>query len=129
VSTALERPWLPVFGAAVVLAVVTFAITWPLFQHPSTQVLDSPSLYGPASVLVQRDINLTLWILAWDSHALVTDPLHLFHANALYPRWSLATSEHMLGNVPVFALIFSRAAIRCWPIRRRCSRPSSRPVS
>ncbi len=106
-SAAPARPWLAALGAAVVLAVVTLAITWPLFQHPSTQVLDSPSLYGPASVLVQRDINLTLWILAWDSHALVTDPLHLFHANALYPaRWSLATSEHMLGNVPIFAPIF-----------------------
>src|SRR5262249_44310539 len=50
---------------------------------------------------------LTLWILAWDTHALVTDPLHLFHANVLYPaRWSLATSEHMLGNVPFFAPIY-----------------------
>jgi hypothetical protein len=107
VSAIARRPWLAALGAAAVLAVVTAAITWPLFQHPATQVLDSPSLYGPASVLVQRDINLTIWILAWDTHALVTDPLHLFHANALYPaRWSLATSEHMLGNVPIFAPVY-----------------------
>jgi hypothetical protein len=107
VSASLGRPWLTALGAALLFAVVTIAITWPLFRHPSTQVLDSPSLYGPASVLVQRDINLTVWILAWDTHALVTDPLHLFHANALYPaRWSLATSEHMLGNVPFFAPIY-----------------------
>jgi hypothetical protein len=99
--------WWEVVGAAVLFAVVTIAITWPLFRHPATQVLDSPSLYGDASVLVQRDIYLTLWILSWDSHALVTDPLHLFHANAFYPApWSLALSEHMLGNVPFFAPVY-----------------------
>src|SRR5262245_51772129 len=48
-----------------------------------------------------------MWILAWDTHALVTDPLHLFHANAFYPApWSLALSEHMLGNVPFFAPVY-----------------------
>ena len=94
-------------AAAALLGVVTVAVTWPLFRHPGTQVLDAPSLYGPASELVQRDINLTLWILAWDSHALVTDPLHLFHANSFYPaRWSLALSEHMLGNVPLFTPVY-----------------------
>jgi len=48
---------------AVLLAVVAVAVTWPLFRHPATQVLDAPSLYGPASDRVQRDINLTLWTL------------------------------------------------------------------
>lgn len=106
-STPRGRPWAGALGAAVAVAAVTVAITWPLFRHPATQVLDSPSLYGPAAVLVQRDINLTIWTLAWDVHALVTDPLHLFHANALYPaRWSLATTEHMLGNVPFFAPVY-----------------------
>jgi len=93
--------------AAVVLAAITVGVTWPLFRHPATQVLDSPSLYGPASELVQRDINLTVWTLAWDSRALVTDPLHLFHANVFYPaRWSLALTEHMLGNVPTFGPVY-----------------------
>ena len=106
--TPPARPsWRHVLGAAALLVVVTITTTWPLFRHPATQVLDSPSLYGPASELVQRDINLTLWVLAWDSHALVTDPLHLFHANTFYPApWSLAFSEHMLGNVPFFAPVY-----------------------
>lgn len=34
---------------------------------------------------MQRDINLTIWVLAWDSHALATDPARLFHANAMWP--------------------------------------------
>ena len=96
-----------VLCASLLFAALTVALTWPLFRHPATQVLDARSLYGPASVLVQRDINLTLWILSWDTHALVTQPLRLFHSNILYPaRWTLATSEHMLGNVPFFAPVY-----------------------
>jgi hypothetical protein len=105
--TSSRVRWWEIAGAAALYAVVTVVLTWPLFRHPATQVLDSPSLYGDASVLVQRDIYLTLWILSWDTHALVTDPLHLFHANAFYPaKWSLALSEHMLGNVPFFAPVY-----------------------
>src|SRR3989441_12052180 len=83
--------WVRIVFATGLLALTTVAITWPLFRHPASTVLDTESLYGPASVLVQRDINLNIWTLAWDSHALVTDPLHLFHANAFYPaRHTLA---------------------------------------
>ena len=93
--------------AALLYALATVALTWPLFRHPATTVLDTRSLYGPASVLIQRDINLTLWTLAWDTHALRTDPLHLFDANTFYPaRYSLALSEHKLGNVPFFAPVY-----------------------
>jgi hypothetical protein len=87
-------------GAAVVL-------TWPLFRHPGTTVLDTVSLYGPAAILIQRDINLTMWKLAWDSHALLTDPLRLFHANAFYPApYTLALSEHALGNAIFFLPVY-----------------------
>ena len=93
--------------AAILYAVVTIAITWPLFRHPATSVLETRSLYGKSGVLVQRDINLTMWILAWDVHALTTDPARLFHANAFYPApWSLALSEHMLGNLPFFGPVY-----------------------
>jgi hypothetical protein len=38
------------------------------------------------------------WILAWDAHQLVRDPVHLFDSNSFYPyHWSLAFSEHLLG--------------------------------
>jgi hypothetical protein len=83
------------------------AVTWPLFRHPGTTVLDCEPFYGGDAYLVQRDINLTLWVLAWGSHALATDPAHLFAANAFWPApWSLALSEHMLGNQPLFAPVY-----------------------
>ena len=44
------------------------------------------------------------WILAWDAHQLVRDPLHLFDSNTFYPyESSLAFSEHLLGIVPFSA--------------------------
>jgi hypothetical protein len=93
--------------AAGLYAVATVAITWPLYRHPATSVLDTPSLYGESAVLIQRDINLTIWTLAWDTHALSTDPLHLFDANSYYPApYSLACAEHKLGNVPLFAPVY-----------------------
>jgi hypothetical protein len=93
--------------AALVYAVATVAITWPLFRHPGTTVLETRSLYGPAIVPIQRDVNLTMWILAWDVHALGTAPGRLFDANAFWPApASLARSEHMLGNVPLFGPVW-----------------------
>ncbi len=99
--------WLAVVAAALAYALVTVAVTWPVFRHPASTVLDTTTLYGDAWSLIQRDINLTMWILAWDTHALTTHPTTLFHANAFHPApWVLATSEHMLGNVPWFAPLF-----------------------
>jgi len=93
--------------AGLCYAIATIVLTWPLFRHPATTVLDTQSLYGDASILVQRDINLTVWALAWDAHALTTDPLHLFDANAFFPaRLTLAFSEHRLGNVPFAGPVF-----------------------
>ena len=52
------------------------------------------------------DSYLNVWILAWDVHALGTRPGRLFNANIFYPfKNTLALSEHMLGNLPVFAPI------------------------
>jgi hypothetical protein len=99
--------WRAVAVAAGLYAVTTVAVTWPLYRHPATSVLDTPSLYGESAVLIQRDINLTIWTLAWDAHALATDPLHLFDANSYYPApYSLACAEHKLGNVPLFAPVY-----------------------
>jgi hypothetical protein len=93
--------------AATLYAVTTVAISWPVFRNPGTTVLDTRSLYGDAWTLVQRDVNLTMWILAWDTHALTTHPTRLFHANVFHPApYSLATVNHILGNVPWFAPVF-----------------------
>jgi len=53
------------------------------------------------------DFYLIVWALAWDSHALITSPSGLFHANAFHPSTlSLAYSEHFLGYVPLFAPVY-----------------------
>jgi hypothetical protein len=96
---------------ALLSAILTVVVTWPLFARPASRVLDATSIYGAAAPLVQRDVNLTLWVLAWDCHALATAPAALFDANAFYPaRRSLALSEHMLGNVPLFAPAYAATA-------------------
>ncbi len=51
---------------------------------------------------VPNDIGdplLNTWILAWDTHALLTDPLNLFNANIFYPLPNtLAYSEHLFST-------------------------------
>ena len=62
--------------------------THPLWRHLTTAV---PSDIG--------DPLLNAWILAWDGHALLTDPAHLFDANIFFPlKDTLAYSEHLLGT-------------------------------
>jgi hypothetical protein len=57
------------------------------------------------TLIYPLDSLLNTWILSWDYHALTSDPRRLFDANIFYPaKRTLALSEHMLGNVPFFAL-------------------------
>ncbi|MCG3210514.1 MAG: hypothetical protein FOGNACKC_04145 [Anaerolineae bacterium] len=76
---------------ATVLAVYTLlavGLTWPLLWHLAEAV---PSDIG--------DPLLNTWILAWDAHALLTDPLDLFNANIFYPLPNtLAYSEHLFST-------------------------------
>lgn len=69
-------------------ALLTVALTWPLPLRLATAV---PNDIG--------DPLLNTWILAWDSHALLTDPAHLFNANIFHPLPNtLAYSEHLLST-------------------------------
>jgi hypothetical protein len=101
-STAgVERPsarWTPsprigraellwVILGAIALAVLT---TWPLVLHLSTRI--APDLGDPVR---------TAWEIAWDGHAMLNSPLHVFDSNAFYPRpLSLAFSDSLLGYGP-----------------------------
>ncbi len=68
--------------------VVALATTFPLWLHLADAV---PGDIG--------DPLLNTWILAWDVHALLADPLHLFDANIFYPLPNtVAYSEHMLST-------------------------------
>ncbi|MDQ3282568.1 MAG: hypothetical protein M3Q69_14300 [Acidobacteriota bacterium] len=62
------------------------ALTWPLARQLSTGVSDP------------GDPLLNAWILDWTSHALLTQPLHLFAAPMFHPSLlPLAYSEHLAG--------------------------------
>jgi hypothetical protein len=74
-------------------AALTVLKTYPLIKHFDTHL---PGGIG--------DPLLVTWFLAWDVHALTTDPLNLFDANIFYPmKNTLALSEHMIAVVPLFA--------------------------
>lgn len=76
-------------------AYLAFAV---LMTHPLFFWMKDHTLIFPVDSL------LNTWILTWDYHALGSRPLELFNANIFYPaRNSLALSEHMIGNLPIFA--------------------------
>src|SRR5262249_28961532 len=92
---------------AVVVAAAATALTgwgvWPLAPSPAPRAAYDTGVNG----LGTADFHLIVWALAWDAHALVHDPLHLFHANIFHPSTlSLAYSEHFLGYVPIFAPVY-----------------------
>jgi hypothetical protein len=71
----------------VLLAILT---SWPLALHISSRI--APDLGDPIR---------TAWEVAWVGHAMIHNPLHLFDANAFYPRpLSLAFSDSLLGYGP-----------------------------
>ena len=73
---------LALFGA------LTLVFAYPLSVHPGSQALD----LGP-------DTRLFLWTLAWDVHALWSQPLAIFDANIFHPELrTLAYSEHQIGS-------------------------------
>ena len=65
---------------------LTIAYTWPLAAHLSTFL---PDLGDPI---------LNAWILDWDCHAFLTQPLHLYDAPMFFPgRLPLAYSENLVA--------------------------------
>jgi hypothetical protein len=74
--------------AAAFYLVLTLLLTYPLWLKPHRTVL----AHYP-------DDELLMWILAWDAHAFVHQPLSLFDANIFYPRrLTLAYSENLIGS-------------------------------
>ena len=79
--------------AAALYAALTLLMAYPLWVHPTSTWLT----VGP-------DEDLLMWTLAWDTHAIVSQPLSVFDANIYYPQTTtLAYSENMLGSVPFSA--------------------------
>jgi hypothetical protein len=79
-----------VLGCATLAIVLALAMHWPLPLHLGRDV--AQDLGDP---LVQA------WQVAWDGHALTTQPLQLFQANMFWPLPdSLAFSDALVGYAP-----------------------------
>lgn len=69
-------------------ALLTIVATYPLPFRLGSHLLGT----GP-------DPDLFLWILGWNAHAFLTQPLAIFGANIFYPaNNTLAYSENLVGN-------------------------------
>lgn len=91
----------PILWAAGFYAVLTCVLTFPqvLYIHDGLPT-DADGVYF-------EDPFLNSWILGWGARAAVTDPIHIFDANAFWPRRnSLAYSDHMLGHLPLTIPLF-----------------------
>ncbi len=76
-----------------VLLPIAYLVLALVSTHPLWQRLGD-SLPGDIG-----DPVLNTYIIAWDTHALVADPLNLFNANIFYPLPNtLAYSENLMGN-------------------------------
>jgi hypothetical protein len=92
-TLARKTLFVKVILVGVFFAALTLLKTYPLTRHFGTHL--------PVGL---SDPLLNTWILAWDVHALTTDPLNLFNTNIFYPlQNTLALSEHMIAVVPIFA--------------------------
>ena len=72
-----------------------------LFFVLLTVILTYPTIFHLNDALGGGDDVFNAWVLAWGTHAVMTDPLNVFNANMFYPATnSFAMSEHMLGLIP-----------------------------
>src|SRR5262249_56591441 len=70
-----------VAAAAVAYAALAIRLAWPLPLHLATALVD-PMATGEAGAPAARaDLDLNVWILAWDAHALARGGRALFQAN------------------------------------------------
>lgn len=81
-----------------VIAIV--ALTWPLASLSTTHL---PRTLAP----IGADMHLAGWALAWQTHALTTDPARFLHANVYWPApRALLYGTPGFGLLPPFAPIF-----------------------
>ncbi len=113
-SLHIHRPLLREFLIFLAFTVLTAVMTWPWVLHLRDAVPDFGDPYA---------ISYVMW---WDYHQTLHDPLNLFHATFFYPyRYALAFGEFDYGVslifFPLFALgvrpvtIYSLAAFLSFP--------------
>jgi hypothetical protein len=83
-----RREWVLAILGGLVLAVI---LTWPTLRDPRHTV---PGDIG--------DPAFFAWQIAWEGHALLHDPLHLWDSNTFYPDpHSLAFTDTVVGYAPL----------------------------
>ncbi|MFW6075478.1 MAG: hypothetical protein ACOC9Y_07775 [Chloroflexota bacterium] len=91
-----RSPW-PHWIIIPILTAFSVVLTWPLARKMDDTLVS----WG--------DPVFQMWTIAWNWHALQTDPLDIFNANVFYPwRNVLAYSDHLFGQtllvLPALAL-------------------------
>lgn len=101
------RPVASTAAAGLGYAGLVIFLAWPLVLHPGSSVVDPLATEGPGKIWARTDLDLLMWILAWTAHAVVAEPFAIFQANIFHPAAdTLASSEHLLGLLPVSGPIF-----------------------
>lgn len=92
-------------AVTVLFGVATWLLTAPLFDDPSGSLLSTRSL---TNWLMSSNTDLFIWVLAWDWHALTTQPWSFWDANILHPTpRSLTAVFPRLGHLPIFGPIYA----------------------
>ena len=85
------RPRDPIPGkwrAAAVYTVLTLLLAYPISLRPDRIAWAN-----------DPDGHLVMWLLAWNTHAFLTQPLSIFDANTFHPeRRTLAYQENLIGS-------------------------------
>lgn len=92
-----QKRWLSTLWPPLAYLALAVVLTWPLTTQLTT------SIGGGLDPLLQT------WVLAWNGHALLTNPLHVWHAPIFFPYPdTLAYSDHhlllALAALPILAL-------------------------
>jgi hypothetical protein len=81
-------------------AALAIGLTWPLAAHVETHL---PNTAGPSAT----DVPYIAWALAWQSHALATNPTRYLDANIYHPASrALLYGDPGIAALPVFAPVF-----------------------
>lgn len=92
----------PILRSLLAYVAVLGACAWPWIAAASRALPAGALLIAPSNA------RLHVWILAWVSHALATDPRRLFDANISYPAPAqLAAAEHFLSSQLLFAPVYA----------------------
>lgn len=93
---------------------LSYLIGFVVLAWPWLRAMDRAIPTGPPLVSA-GDGQVFTWTLAWVSHALQTDPSHLFDANLFYPApGQLTGGEHFLSSQVVFAPLFWMSSNALW---------------